>query len=545
MENKEKTPEQETTNREQISSFLEKKSRILDLESKVDNPATADTLKRKIEDLDIEFPNPKETFAKEDLEATLAEKEKFLNEIIKEGQDAEKDTNIRDRLQNKRILQKALDELENLEKIKAELFETETKEEEPAEPEKEELVDIPETISPEEEVKALKSFLNESTPGSPLYEEAKQRLDELEGNTETSEEKEIEALEGFLKDSTPGSPFYTEAQKRLAELKGETKTPVETPTEPPVKEPKPETPESILKQVIDESNQELVKVTEEFNQRIGELRKSLDQRLDELEKQAKGNAELLARIESLRAEPKPVDQEINKAVASAEATLNKESNNQDKEAQELDESRKELYEKLKKVGKAVITVSLALGVGTLVPYASMAALGGGFLGAGAGASIPILEALGIASKSTLIGGPFAGALYGMAMTKLADLGFKKLEGGNRVKEKKEKSVEINKLELINSLAQAFYNKNTDTAHLALKFKNTMDAGAMQQAFLERLFNRAINVMDKETLEELNKLAKENNQEKIVELLEDKIPEFNAMVGKAQDDTKSGGNEAPA
>jgi hypothetical protein len=544
MENKEKTPEQETTNREQISSFLEKKSRILDLESKVDNPATADTLKRKIEDLDIEFPNPKETFAKEDLEATLAEKEKFLNEIIKKGQDAEKDTNIRDRLQNKRTLQKALDELENLEKIKAELLETETKEEEPAEPEKEELVDIPETISPEEEIKALKSFLNESTPGSPLYEEAKQRLDELEGNTETSEEKEIEALEGFLKDSTPGSPFYTEAQKRLAELKGETKTPVETPTEPPVKEPKPETPENILKQVIDESNQELVKVTEEFNQRIGELRKSLDQRLDELEKQAKGNAELLARIESLRAEPKPVDQEINKAVASAEATLNKESNNQDKEAEELDESRKELYEKLKKVGKAVITVSLALGVGTLIPYASMAALGGGFLGVGAGASIPILEALGIASKSTLIGGPFAGALYGMAMTKLADLGFKKLEGGGRVKEKKE-SVEINKLELMNSLAQAFYNKNTDTAHLALKFKNTMDAGAMQQAFLERLFNRAINALDKETLEELDKLAKENNQEKIVELLEDKIPEFNAMVGKAQDDTKSGGNEAPA
>jgi hypothetical protein len=542
MENKEKTPEQETTNREQISSFLEKKSRILELESKADNPAAVDTLKRKIEDLDIEFPNPKETFAKEDLEATLAEKEKFLNEIIKEGQDAEKDTNIRDRLQNKRILQKALDELENLEKIKAELLET--KKEEPAEPEKEELVDIPETISPEEEVKALKSFLNESTPGSPLYEEAKQRLDELEGNTETSEEKEIEALEGFLKDSTPGSPFYTEAQKRLAELKGETKTPVETPTEPPVKEPKPETPESILKQVIDESNQELVKVTEEFNQRIGELRKSLDQRLDELEKQAKGNAELLARIESLRAEPKPVDQEINKAVASAEATLNKESNNQDKEAEELDESRKELYEKLKKVGKAVITVSLALGVGTLIPYASMAALGGGFLGVGAGASIPILEALGIASKSTLIGGPFAGALYGMAMTKLADLGFKKLEGGGRVKEKKE-SVEINKPELMNSLAQAFYNKNTDTAHLALKFKNTMDAGAMQQAFLERLFNRAINALDKETLEELDKLAKENNQEKIVELLEDKIPEFNAMVGKAQDDTKSGGNEAPA
>jgi hypothetical protein len=544
MENKEKTPEQETTNREQISSFLEKKSRILDLESKADNPAAVDTLKRKIEDLDIEFPNPKETFAREDLEAILAEKEKFLNEIIKEGQDAEKDTNIRDRLQNKRTLQKALDELKNLEKIKAELFETETKEEEPAEPEKEELVDIPETISPEEEVKALKSFLNESTPGSPLYEEAKQRLDELEGNTETSEEKEIEALEGFLKDSTPGSPFYTEAQKRLAKLKGETKTPVETPTEPPVKEPKPETPESILKQVIDESNQELVKVTEEFNQRIGELRKSLDQRLDELEKQAKGNAELLARIESLRAEPKPVDQEINKAVASAEATLNKESNNQDKEAEELDESRKELYEKLKKVGKAVITVSLALGVGTLIPYASMAALGGGFLGVGAGASIPILEALGIASKSTLIGGPFAGALYGMAMTKLADLGFKKLEGGGRVKEKKE-SVEINKPELMNSLAQAFYNKNTDTAHLALKFKNTMDAGAMQQAFLERLFNRAINALDKETLEELDKLAKENNQEKIVELLEDKIPEFNAMVGKAQDDTKSGGNEAPA
>jgi hypothetical protein len=544
MENKEKTPEQETTNREQISSFLEKKSRILDLESKADNPAAVDTLKRKIEDLDIEFPNPKETFAREDLEAILAEKEKFLNEIIKKGHDAEKDTNIRDRLQNKRILQKALDELKNLEKIKAELFETETKKEEPAEPEKEELVDIPETISPEEEVKALKSFLNESTPGSPLYEEAKQRLDELEGNTETSEEKEIEALEGFLKDSTPGSPFYTEAQKRLAELKGETKTPVETPTEPPVKEPKPETPESILKQVIDESNQELVKVTEEFNQRIGELRKSLDQRLDELEKQAKGNAELLARIESLRAEPKPVDQEINKAVASAEATLNKESNNQDKEAEELDESRKELYEKLKKVGKAVITVSLALGVGTLIPYASMAALGGGFLGVGAGASIPILEALGIASKSTLIGGPFAGALYGMAMTKLADLGFKKLEGGGRVKEKKE-SVEINKPELMNSLAQAFYNKNTDTAHLALKFKNTMDAGAMQQAFLERLFNRAINALDKETLEELDKLAKENNQEKIVELLEDKIPEFNAMVGKAQDDTKSGGNEAPA
>lgn len=542
MENKEKTPEQETTNREQISSFLEKKSRILELESKADNPAAVDTLKRKIEDLDIEFPNPKETFAREDLEAILAEKEKFLNEIIKKGHDAEKDTNIRDRLQNKRILQKALDELENLEKIKAELLET--KKEEPAEPEKEELVDIPETISPEEEVKALKSFLNESTPGSPLYEEAKQRLDELEGNTETSEEKEIEALEGFLKDSTPGSPFYTEAQKRLAELKGETKTPVETPTEPPVKEPKPETPESILKQVIDESNQELVKVTEEFNQRIGELRKSLDQRLDELEKQAKGNAELLARIESLRAEPKPVDQEINKAVASAEATLNKESNNQDKEAQELDESRKELYEKLKKVGKAVITVSLALGVGTLIPYASMAALGGGFLGVGAGASIPILEALGIASKSTLIGGPFAGALYGMAMTKLADLGFKKLEGGGRVKEKKE-SVEINKPELMNSLAQAFYNKNTDTAHLALKFKNTMDAGAMQQAFLERLFNRAINALDKETLEELDKLAKENNQEKIVELLEDKIPEFNAMVGKAQDDTKSGGNEAPA
>lgn len=501
MENKEKTPEQETTNREQISSFLEKKSRILDLESKVDNPATADTLKRKIEDLDIEFPNPKETFAKEDLEATLAEKEKFLNEIIKKGQDAEKDTNIRDRLQNKRTLQKALDELENLEKIKAELLETETKEEEPAEPEKEELVDIPETISPEEEIKALKSFLNESTPGSPLYEEAKQRLDKLEGNTET-------------------------------------------PAKEPKPEPKPETPENILKQVIDESNQELVKVTEEFNQRIGELRKSLDQRLDELEKQAKGNAELLARIESMRAEPKPVGQEINKAVASAEATLNKESNNQDKEAQELDESRKELYEKLKKVGKAVITVSLALGVGTLVPYASMAALGGGFLGVGAGASIPILEALGIASKSTLIGGPFAGALYGMAMTKLADLGFKKLEGGGRVKEKKE-SVEINKPELMNSLAQAFYNKNTDTAHLALKFKNTMDAGAMQQAFLERLFNRAINALDKETLEELDKLAKENNQEKIVELLEDKIPEFNAMVGKAQDDTKSGGNEAPA
>jgi hypothetical protein len=72
MENKEKTPEQETTNREQISSFLEKKSRILELESKADNPAAVDTLKRKIEDLDIEFPNTTKKLATTEANTILA-----------------------------------------------------------------------------------------------------------------------------------------------------------------------------------------------------------------------------------------------------------------------------------------------------------------------------------------------------------------------------------------------------------------------------------------------------------------------------------------
>jgi hypothetical protein len=51
--------------------------------------------------------------------------------------------------------------------------------------------------------------------------------------------------------------------------------------------------------------------------------------------------------------------------------------------------------------------AIASGVGVIIPYASIAYYGGGLLGLGAGASVPLLELVGLGAHSAAIGDPWS------------------------------------------------------------------------------------------------------------------------------------------
>ncbi|MFA7142246.1 MAG: hypothetical protein WC157_03005 [Candidatus Paceibacterota bacterium] len=107
------------------------------------------------------------------------------------------------------------------------------------------------------------------------------------------------------------------------------------------------------------------------------------------------------------------------------------------EVAELSPEKGSLFNRLKESfknkenQKKALIFATALAVGTAVPYASMVYFGGGFFGIGAGASIPILKMVGIASKSAYLGGPLGGALIGLATKKILDFGFAKAENNGR------------------------------------------------------------------------------------------------------------------
>lgn len=107
------------------------------------------------------------------------------------------------------------------------------------------------------------------------------------------------------------------------------------------------------------------------------------------------------------------------------------------EVAELSPEKGSLFNRLKESfknkenQKKALIFATALAVGTAVPFASMVYFGGGFFGIGAGASIPILKMVGIASKSAYLGGPLGGALIGLATKKMLDFGFAKAENNGR------------------------------------------------------------------------------------------------------------------
>jgi len=79
--------------------------------------------------------------------------------------------------------------------------------------------------------------------------------------------------------------------------------------------------------------------------------------------------------------------------------------NKDKES--LSPEKQKLFDRLKKdkaFEKKILIAAIATGLAVWVPLASIA-MGGGLFGFGAGLSIPVLEAVGLAAHSVAIGGP--------------------------------------------------------------------------------------------------------------------------------------------
>ena len=132
-----------------------------------------------------------------------------------------------------------------------------------------------------------------------------------------------------------------------------------------------------------------------------------------------------------------INPEVLKATEEIKSRLEEMHKETNAEAAELSPEKGSLFTRLKESfknkenQKKALIFATALAVGTVVPYASMVYFGGGFFGIGAGASIPILKMIGIASKSAYLGGPLGGALIGLATKKILDFSFTKAENIER------------------------------------------------------------------------------------------------------------------
>lgn len=146
---------------------------------------------------------------------------------------------------------------------------------------------------------------------------------------------------------------------------------------------------------------------------------------------------------------KAMEEKATEEVKSRLEEMHKQTN---AEAAELSPEKGSLFTRLKESfknkenQKKALIFATALAVGTVVPYASMVYFGGGFFGIGAGASIPILKMIGIASKSAYLGGPLGGALIGLATKKILDFGFTKAENIEREMNEDEMEILIKNVE---------------------------------------------------------------------------------------------------
>ncbi|MDD4661878.1 MAG: hypothetical protein PHG24_01175, partial [Candidatus Pacebacteria bacterium] len=110
------------------------------------------------------------------------------------------------------------------------------------------------------------------------------------------------------------------------------------------------------------------------------------------------------------------------------------------EVERLSPEKKSLFGKLKETlskketQKKIILISLAIGVSVAVPPVSIM-MGGGLFGVGAGLSVPVFEALGLASYSPIIGGSLGTAIIFNAIEKGAGLFSKKGKGAKEISSK--------------------------------------------------------------------------------------------------------------
>jgi len=147
-----------------------------------------------------------------------------------------------------------------------------------------------------------------------------------------------------------------------------------------------------------------------------------------------------------------INPEVLKATEEVKSRLEEMRKETNAEAAELSPEKGSLFTRLKESfknkenQKKALIFATALAVGTVVPYASMVYFGGGFFGIGAGASIPILKMIGIASKSAYLGGPLGGALIGLATKKILDFGFTKAENNEREMNEDEMEILIKNVE---------------------------------------------------------------------------------------------------
>ena len=96
--------------------------------------------------------------------------------------------------------------------------------------------------------------------------------------------------------------------------------------------------------------------------------------------------------------------EVIKKLAEIKESAQEQEENLSPEKQSI---FKRLKESLKKedTQKRILIFAIASGVSITIPFASIAFYGGGLLGLGAGASVPLLELVGLGAHSAAIGGP--------------------------------------------------------------------------------------------------------------------------------------------
>ena len=186
---------------------------------------------------------------------------------------------------------------------------------------------------------------------------------------------------------------------------------------------------------------------------------------------------------------KRLEQEIQEA---SKARLNNAKQTNESEKEKLPEQKQALFEKLKasfqdeeKLKKALI-FGIAVGVGLIIPIASMTAFGGGLFGVGAGLSV---KALGISPALSMgIGGPI-GTMLSFAVTKkVADLGIKWSE-----------------------------KRKIDQDLLNL-FKDKLE---IESPFLQEGFNQ----LNDEQKQALNNILVKEEKEKVIEYIKENLPEF--------------------
>ncbi|HOI59931.1 MAG TPA: hypothetical protein PKU93_01250 [Candidatus Pacearchaeota archaeon] len=95
---------------------------------------------------------------------------------------------------------------------------------------------------------------------------------------------------------------------------------------------------------------------------------------------------------------------VMKELAEIEESTQEQKENLSPEKQSI---FKRLKESLKKedIQKRILIFAIASSVSITIPFASIAFCGGGLLGLGAGASVPLLELVGLGAHSAAIGGP--------------------------------------------------------------------------------------------------------------------------------------------